>query len=802
MLPPFLRQALRSLARAPGFALAVVATLALGIGVNAAVFSVAWSTLLAPLPLAEPERLVAIYETLGSNARRAVAPANFLDWRREAKNLVGAASYFQQSQVLEGFGEPRRIDVAKVSSQFFDLLGVAAERGRLFRGGEQTALAVVSAPFWERELGGGPIEGRTLRLDGRSYEIVGLAPAQLDLPASTVVWTLAPRDVAGLPVAIELDPTTLRDAHYLGVYARLAPGTTLASANAELATLAQRLERAFPAENRGAGARAYPLARDLGERVEAPLKLLSAGASVILLIACSNVAGLLLARSLARRRDIAVRAALGAGSDRLVLPTAVETSLLALAGLAAGLLLATWVAPLLVARLPGATVAGRGLGTTLAVALFGAGVAAFAAFAAAIAPALATVRVAPAELLAGGLGTTGVRRERLRSTLVVVQAALALVLVASTLLMARSLARVSSIAVGFDAEGVSTVRLWLPTGPEIAPERRARTLGEAVATAATAPGVMRAGAALKLPLTGGGISAGLTVDGRAVPEGQEPDVSWRVVAGDYFETLGIPLVAGRRFVPADDGASELVALINQTLARQIFPGEDPLGRRIRTGLDLEDGFVTVVGVVGDTPHTALTAPTLPEMYRPLGQHNRFGSETMALAVRTAPGFSVPALRERLRAVAPEMVLEPQVPLADIVRRTTARERLLGGLLALFGGLALLLAGLGLYGVLALVVSERQREMGIRLAVGASAGDLRRMVLRRAAAQALLGLALGLPATLAATRLLRSWLWQISPADPWSLLGAALVLALVTLLAASLPARRAAKLSPSAVLREG
>lgn len=796
-----LRHSTRSLAQAPGFAAGVLATFALGIGVNTAIFSAAWTALLQPLPLEQPDRLVAIWETFEGNLRREVAPGNFVDWRRQASSLAGAAAYFENSQALEGGSEPHRVSVARVSTQFFDVLGPKASAGRYFHGGERGALAVVSAPLWERELGGGPIAGRSVRLDGVTYQVVGLAPASFDLPSGVKIWTLAERDVPPLPLHVDVDWATTRDARYLGVYARLAPGATIASANAELATIAERLEAAFPKENAGCGVRVAGLVEDLGRRANAPLVLLGAGALAILLIACSNVAGLLLARGMARRRELAIRAALGAGGGRLLLHVVTEIALLAAAGGALGLAIAAWAAPLLIARLPGAEIAGRSVGVTGTVALFAAIVTVLAALAAAATPALSARRVPPAEALAGGRGALGVRHGRFRGGLVVTQAALAVLLVASTLLIVRTLERMLAVDPGFDATRVTTVRLWAPSGVDVSSDERGRVLAAAVAAAAVAPGVEHAGATLKLPLTGASFSAGLNVEGREFAPGRQPDVCWRAIAGDYFRALGIRLVAGRTFEPNDDVSTDLVTVINQTMARQIWPGQDPLGRRLRTGLDAERAWVRVVGVVADTPQESLTLPVRPEMYRPLAQPNRFANATLALAVRTRPGFSFAALRSELRAVSPQLILDEEIPLADLLRRATARERLLGTLLGLFAALALVLAGLGLYGVLALLVAERRREMGVRLALGATASDLRALVLRRGLVHGALGLALGIPAALALAQLFRSWLWQVSPADPWSLAAATAALGAIAALAAWLPARRAALTDPAAVLRE-
>jgi putative ABC transport system permease protein len=760
---PF-HQAFRSLARTPGFTVGVLATFALGIGVNTAVFSAAWTLLLAPPPLREPQRVVAIWETFEAEQRRPVAPANFLDWRREAKSLAGAASYFHITQVLDVAGEPRRLSVAQVSSQFFDVLGVEPAAGRLFVGGETAPLAVVSTRLWRDTLGGAAVAGRTLRLDGESYEVVGVAPGDFDLPAGAEVWTVAAGDVAKLRMAIPLDPENLRDARYLGVYARLAPGVSVAEADRELAAIAARLAAAYPDENEDCGARVVPLAADLAAGVRAPVVLLGAGAGAVLLLACTNVAGLLLARGLARRRELAVRAALGAGCARLVGASLAEAALLAAGGGALGLAFAAWAAPWLVSALPGGEIAGRGVGLEPAVVAFALLAVLLAALATAAVPALDALRVAPAAALAGGRGALGPRRGGLRRALVVAQVALAVLLVAGALLIVRTLDRLTRIDPGFRADGVTTMRLWTPTRVDVPQAERRDLLARAIEAAAATPGVESAGAVLKLPLTGASFSAGLRVEGREVPSNEQPDVSWRVVGGDYFATMGVALRAGRWFAADEPATGPLVGVVNETLARQLFPGADPIGRRVATGLDVERDadWVTIVGVVADTPQEALNVPARPELYRPLAQPNRFGNETLALAVRTGPGFSIAALRERLRGVSPELVMDAEQPMSALLRRATARERLLGALLAGFGALALGLAAIGIHGVLALLVAERRREMGIRLAVGATAADLRALVARHGATQAAAGAAIGLAGALALGRALGGWLWQVSP----------------------------------------
>jgi len=801
LAPTTLRHAFAALRRSPGFALGVLLTFALGIGINTAVFSAAWTLLLAPLPIHEPGRVVNIQQTRTGTANHQVAPANFLDWRREAKSFSAMASWFQPSQILEGVDEPMRIEVAQVSANYFDLMGVAALRGRMFNASDSLPLAVVSEELWRDDLGGRDLDGLTIRLDGETFDVVGVAPPEFDLPARSAAWTLAPHDVAPIGLDLGLDPTTLRGARYLGVLGRLAPRASVASARSEMEEIAHRLELAYPEDNHDTGAGVEPLATDLGRTTRGPLLLLAGAAGCVLLVACINVAGLLLARHLSRRRDLAVRKALGAGHGQLLADAVAESALLAGAGGLVGLALAARGAPLLVAALPGATTAGRAAGTSPWVIAFAAALALLATLAAAVTPALFALRTPANSAMAGSRGMLGGGRSRLRSWLVVGQAALAVLLVAGALLMTRTLQRMIAVDPGFDADSAVTMRLWLPADSAMPPAERRSVLERAVAAAADTPGVARAGGILKLPLSGTGISAGLRVEGYDAPAGQEPDTCWRTVSVDYFGTMGIRLLAGRRFDSRDSAGSEPVAVVNQTLARRFWPGGDPIGKRIATGIDSDDGWVRVVGVVADTPQVDVATVTRPEMYRPLAQPSRFGSETLALVARTGPGFALGALRERLRAVSPSLVVDPAQPLADLLRRSTGRERVLGLLLGLFSGLTLVLAGIGLHGVLALLVAAHRREMGLRLAVGATSTQLAVMVVRRGVTQAALGALIGLPAAVLLGHELRSWLWRVEPTDPLSLGGALLALLAVAVLAAWLPARRVARIDPATTLRE-
>ncbi|HXT19846.1 MAG TPA: ABC transporter permease, partial [Thermoanaerobaculia bacterium] len=584
LLPEF-RRTLRGLFRSPGFALSVVAVFALGIGVSTTMWSAVHALLIAPLPLAEPQRLAALYQVSPEDPRRPVAPANFLDWRREARSFSALAAWNLDLRVVTGLGEPRRLDVAWASENLFDLLGARPAAGRLFHAGEGGSPAVISHHAWQQLLGGAPVDGKVLRVGGRAVELVGVAPAHLDFPPGVEVWALAPQDIPPIGLPGDFDLTTLRDARYLGVVGRLAPGATMASADAELQAIARRLELAYPDANAHNGARVLPLAADLGSESRLPLLLLLGAALFVLLVGCLNVAGLMLARTIRRQRTLAVQAAIGGGTAALALPVLLESLLLGAVGGVCGVLLAAWAGPRVLAALPQVVLGGRELHVSAAVVGFAVVASLFTAVGAALLPVLATTRYAPAALLSGRRATSSPRRARARSALVVAQVALAFVLVAGSSLLLRTLALVAARSPGFTVERVETSRLALPPDPTLPPAARRALLTRAVEAAAATPGVRAAGAVLKLPLTGSGMSSDARVEGRTFADGEAPDVCWRAVTPGYFATIGLPVLRGRAFDARDGAGSAPAAIVNRTLASLLWPGRDPLGRRLATGLD-------------------------------------------------------------------------------------------------------------------------------------------------------------------------------------------------------------------------
>jgi predicted permease len=803
-----LKLAIRSLRKAPGFSLVAIVTLALGIGVNAAVFSLVEGLLLRPLPFPDAERLVRVYETLPDEAERSAAPANFLDWRHDNRSFEGLAAYTVRYRNLLSGGEPEQIQVASVSGNFLRVIGLPTALGRDFPDGNDKPEAVLSHALWVRRFGSDPaVLGRTLRIDESAYEVVGVLAPAAAFPDGAQLWTRAPSDIPEIGVPIGVDVTTLRDAHFLGVVGRLRPQLSLAGARAEMTTIAERLEKAYPEENVDSGIHLSLLRDDLVGPARPTLALMAGAVAFVLLIALVNVAGLLLARAMKRAREIAVRTALGAGRGRLALQLLAEGLVLALAGAAVGVSLAAWGVPLLQAALPGGLpefamfrIDGRVLGFTLLLSML-------SAVLLSLLPLLAAPALDPARALRGGRGATlGRGQQRLHGVLVASELALAVVLVAGTGLLLKSVWRLETADAGLTRQAVVTFRISLPAARSQAPALR-KAFFQAVVDRVTAlPGVEGAAAVQTLPFAGGGISAGLKVEGRSFEPGQEVDTAWRVVTPRYFETLGIPLLRGRFLDERDGAGAPLVAVINARLARELWPDADPLGQRIGTGMDGEgddETLVTVVGVVGDTPQRGIAAGVQSGMYRALAQDSRFATEAMSVAVRVAgePAAVLGSLRAAVRSVNPQAPVWDVKGLDELRRATTARERGAGAALALFGSLALVLAAIGLYGLLNFVVGERLREFGVRMALGARPADILGHVMGGGLRLVGIGLAVGLIAALALGRSLAGLLYGVPPSDAPTLAAVVVLLGGIALLASYAPARRAASADPILALRQ-
>jgi putative ABC transport system permease protein len=799
------KQVVTRLAHRPSFTAAVVLTLALGIGLNALVFSIVEAVLLRPLPYPSASELMAVWETQPGIQTRSVAPANFLDWRA-ASGFEGMAAFNLRRRSLLG-EDPQRITVATVSANFFDVLGVEALRGRTFTAPVPpgtTRGILLREDFWRARFGGDPaVTGRGLRLDDESFVVAGVIPTHLAYPEDAVAWMQAPHDIPELGAGAPTDLRAMRDAWYFRVIGRLRDGVSREQAQGELDAIAARLRAAYPSTNRTAGVNVVALHAQVTGGAARTLWVLFAVAACVLLIACGNVATLLLANALGRSRDLAIRSALGASRWRLVRQLSVESLVLALAGAALGLVFA-WVAgPPAAALLPAGVPRTSGVGVDMTVVLFSLAAAVLTAVACGAAPAVVASRSGFSNLRDGGRIGSSRSGSRFAAALVVGQLATALVLVTGTGLLLRAIWQLHQRDVGIDVERLLAIDVTIPDAQSRGRAAAVIDIERMTERLSSLPGVEAAAAVLTLPLAGRGPSAGFRVAGRVFAPGEAPDVIWKVVTPGYFRAVGLPVVRGRGFVAADHDRSQPVALVNATLAAMLWPDGDPIGARVGTGLDGNGAPVVVVGVVADTPQEGVAGEVLPEMYRPLAQPARFGVASMAFVVRTTgePVQLSGAARQAIRDVHPQAPVAAVRPLADVVAAGVANELTAARALAVFGGLALVLAAIGLYGVMARVVGDRTRELGVRLALGAGPGSVRWLVLRRTFGVVLMGLALGAACAVVASRQLGALLHGVSPADPFVVSAASLVLLAVALLAGYLPARRASRIDPLVVLRE-
>lgn len=806
-----LRHAIRQLARRPGFAAVAALTLALGIGLATAMFSVVDGVLLRPLAYAAPDALFVIRQSWEGSERGRLSPAEFQDYVAQSRTLrvggyvIGAAN-------LSGEGEAERVRAAYISAGAFAALGVAPAAGRWIAADEDVegpARAVVLGDgLWRRRLGGADVLGRTLMVDGAPAVIVGVMPRGFELPQDLVEGAASE---LFLPLGLGAVDRGERGSHFLESVARVADGTGPGAAAAEVRALAARFVAEFPGEYPEAmrfQATIAPLRGEVVGDVRGAVLALFGAVVFVLLIACANVANLLLARADGRRREFAVRVALGAGRGRLVRQLAVEHLVLALAGALGGVVLARFVvaavralAPADLPRMAAITVDARALA-------FAAAAAVLAGLAFGLLPALRRLDAGLAERLreSGPGMTAGRRRHRLRRTLVVAEATLATVLVACAGLMVHSFTRLQAVEPGYRTAGVLTGRVSLPTVGYDDSTRIRDYFGELLARARSLPGVEAAGAVTGLPLTGTLGDLNMRIEGRDMAADQRPRADWQVVTPGYFQAMGLRLVRGRGIEDADREDAPGVVVINEALARRYWPDSDPLGARFQLGGGAGPGVVTVVGVVGDVRHASLGAAPEPEMYlahRQFRFWNNGGPATSMTLVLQGGGPSAELAGALRRAVA---ALDPAVPLGlvrpmDAVAATSvAQPRFLALLFTTFSAAALLLAGVGLYGVLALIVSLRTNEFAVRLAFGASERQLLVMVLRDALGMAGTGIAAGLAVALLAGRLLRGMVFAGGGVDPVALGAAAAALLLAAALAAWVPARRALSVAPAAALR--
>jgi predicted permease len=797
-----LRDGLRALRSNAGFAVAVVAILALGIGANVAVFTLADAALWKPLPYSAADRLVALPAAhRGGDQGAEVAFANFLDWRRENRSFEslgawGPASF--NAAAGEG-GGPERVTGAAISADGLRALGVAPLAGRLFSAEDEAPSARVAILSWglwrSRFPGTAPSDtpGRTIRLGGDAYTIVGVLPPEVRFPDSDVrIW---------VPLAVTERRAANRQSRWLYVFGRLRTGVSPAAAQADMDGLTRRLEALHPRTNTDWGVRVVPLAEHVAGGSRRALSILLGTVLLVLAVACTNVANLQLARASARRPEMAIRAAVGASAADLVRQLLVEGALLAAAGGLGGVLLARAGLPLLARAAAGSLPRVDEAHVDARVLLFALAVSAVTAVVFGLVPARAALRADLAGSLKESRGGSGTREAtRLRRILTAPEIAAALVLTVGATLLAASLGRLLAVAPGLDPRGVFTVETVLSSARYPDDERRSAYFRALVEKASRVPGVESAAGIATLPLSGANATEGYAADGLAPPtSGAPPEAGLRVVTPGYFRTVAIPLLSGRDFTPADRAGAPGVVVVNRTFAERTWPGESPLGRRVR--MDGGRGQPhEVVGVVGDVRHSRLDEPAVPEIYVSFDQHP-YDAMVLLARSRLAPSALAPRLAAEAASIDPEQPLFHPVAMEDVLTGSVSRPRLWAGVLGSFAVIALSLAVLGVASLVSFSVTSRLRELAIRAAMGAAPSDLRRFVLRDAMGVAAIGIGVGLPASFAAARALRGLLFATAPGDPRVFAGAAALLAAAALAASLAPALRASRVDPTAALRD-
>jgi predicted permease len=806
-----LRHAARGLARTPAFTAAAVLTLALGLGANTAIFSVVDSALLRPLPFRDPDRLVLVWETMGDWKTRWVAPANFLDWRRDSRSFDGLAGFSTTSLNLTGAGEPERLQAGVVSDNLFDLLGAQATLGRGFRRGEDEAgprVALLGDALWRRRFGAAPdVVGRTLRLNGEPHEIVGVMPAAFRFPTGVELWIPGMQGIPSIHSVLRgQDMRTMRHSHIFSVVARLAPGREAGAAQAEMDAIAARLAEQYPDSNKGLGVNVASLRDHLVGDVRPALAILAGAVGFVLLIACANVAGLLLARAAQRAPDTALRLALGAARGRLIRSGLMEALLLSLAGGVLGVGLAYWgvdaivaLSPPGVAGLEGATVDARVLAFAGAISLI-------TAVLFGLVPAAQAARPDLGGLLGSGVRTVGhPARARARRVLVVAEIAMAQVLLVGAGLMLATLVRLRSVDAGFDDASLLTFQVSLSDARYREPHVRRAFYDRVLEGARRLPGVSGAAAVMRLPLAEGPVNRGLMIADAPPPQpGEDHSVDYQVVDAGYVATARIPLRRGRWLAESDAEGAPRVVVIDEAAVRRYFPDQDPIGRLISMG-DGDDraNWRTIVGVVADVRHRGPDQAPTPTAYAPYPQ-DRESWNMMSFVMRTSVDALTlaPAVGPLVRAVDPEQPISNVRTMDEVRAAAVLRPRFLATLLGVFAASAVLLAAVGIYGLMAYTTTQRTQELGVRMALGASRRAVLRLVLGEGARLAVAGVAVGLLAALGLSRLLSGLLFEVKPTDPATLAAVSVMVGVVAALASFLPARRASRVDPARALRAG
>ena len=802
-----LRFGIRMLFKNPVFTAVCIIALALGIGANTAIFSVVNAILLRPLPFKDADRLVMVWEHSfkTGNDRNVASPADLLDWQAQNQvfELMGAGVDFSSLKVnMTGFGEPQDLQMQYATPDLFNVLGLNAEIGRTFtaeEGANGPDAVILSHRMWQNVFGSDRgLIGKPIKLNDHDYTVVGVMPPSFQFGQTKPdVW---------LPLSI--NPAInyrQRSGRYLTVVGRLKPGVTVSQAQAQMSTIAKNLEQQYPQFNSRWGVNLVPLYEQIVGNVRVPLLLLLGTVLLVLLIACANVANLLLARATVRQKEIAVRTAMGASRWRIMRQLLTESVALSFVGGLAGLLLAMWGVNILVALSPGNIPRLQNVGIEPRVLFFTLGVSLLTGIIFGLVPAVENSRSNINETLRdGGRGTTGGRRSRItRGAFVVTETAVALILLICSGLMIKSFIRLQSTKPGIDPDSVLTMRISLPRSQYGTNDRLTGFFSELNRRLEAIPGVQSAGAISFIPFAGTGSATGFTIVGRPEPAaGDQPVTGVSVVEPHFFRTLSIPLIKGRELTENDTGDASRVLLINETLAQKYFPNEDPIGKRLMISWDRSDGSEEIVGVVGDVHQDGLSTEVKPMIYWPSA---RTPYSTMSIAIRATgnPMNFVSAVKEKVHSLDPNLPLADLKPMEDWMSDSIAQPRFNTQLLTIFAVVALILAGVGIYGVMAYSVTQRTQELGIRMALGAQQSEAIKLVISQAMTLAAMGVAIGLIVAFVLAKLLTSFsslLFNVKATDPLTYIQMAVTLLAIALLASFFPARRATKVDPMIALR--
>jgi putative ABC transport system permease protein len=793
-----IRYAIRTLLKSRGFTAIALLTLALGIGANTAIFSVINAVLVRALPYEEPERVIWMWGAIrGRTSQASVSPLDFLDYRGQNQSFehLAAAITIPVSSNLTDSGEPERISGAAITTNYFQALGIKPELGRDFVAEEEQAgqgqVVILSHALWQRRFGGDQaILNQTITLDGKSYTVIGVMPPAFRFPSHAEMWT---------PLSFDAFPEMkVRKAHFLRPIGRLKAGVTLAQAQAEMDGIARQLEETYPDSNTNWGLRLVSLQEQIVGNIKPTLLILFGAVGFVLLIACANVANLLLVRSASRQKEIAIRSALGARRSRIVRQMLTESLLLSSMGGALGVLVAMWCVELLVSFGGQDIPRSAEIKVDWVVMAFTLGVACLTGILFGIVPALQVSNPNLNETLkeGGRGGSEGARGNRTRSLLIIAESALAVVLLIGAGLLIKSFINLQNVHPGFRAENVLTLRLDLPRTKETRPEQWVNFYDELQQRVISLPGVESVGMVSELPLTGQPNDAPFSIVGRVSDSSQTMSADFRRANQDYFQAMGIPLLKGRYFSQQEARQNGSVVIISELLAERFFPGEEALGKQLTFDF-IKDKSFEIIGIVGDVHHRSLEGNAYQAIYLP-----SLSLPWTNLVIRTRGDAAslTPAIRKEVMAINPNQPVANVKVMDQWLYESASTPRFRTILLGIFAGVALLLSIIGIYGVMSYVVTQRTHEIGIRLALGAKNSDVLKLVINQGLQLALLGIALGLAAAFGLTRLMSSLLFNVTATDTLTFLVVPVILTGVALLACFVPARRAARTDPMVALR--